>query len=501
LEHSKQNPRGYFSINKEKTKQKKKKKKEEMAENVDNINPLEQLLADFGREYNQDLPGGVNERKLQARQSGTWEGVINQQKSKLTFPLVCIYRAIGVRPSARELKQRAPGTDSSRKRGEFKYFRCIVYYKGDYAEKCVFTNNISRRCNMFVQFFENPSDFLDQPPSETLIRENGWDPSNNGWGKKRPVLHSNARAAASEVVQNYEHNLITAPRGPYSTMVPSNAPYPDERDWKDAFAFLGPQGREYQWEALMQRAEAPEQEPPPYEWKDLKDSRSRLAYQLRPDTNLVTNTGLHLFFVEGTGGKQFLDYTQGEVHPILQPHLKEYIRELQRLSFLSDRAHRIRVELLRQQKLPYMPLPIRRFRFGDESKRVDPRLDRDESYFPIFPQCSRGMGLIDADTARDRFEQANFSYPSIEPLPDFLQVLKLAQRQNILNAQVPSEEAYLENPLFRSQIARERFRDSAHRWSKNADRILRRNQNNSRGLNNLIDQLRSMPVGYGAINF
>jgi hypothetical protein len=72
----------------------------------------------------------------------------------------------------------------------------------------------------------------------------------------------------------------------------------------------------------------------------------RVGYRLRPLSNLVTNSGLHLFIIEGTGGKRFLDYTHRQVHPALKSVLPRYISELQRVSILSDRVERLRFDLL-----------------------------------------------------------------------------------------------------------------------------------------------------------
>ena len=117
-------------------------------------------------------------------------------------------------------------------------------------------------------------------------------------GKLRPILFSNPRSAAVDVVQNYEYNIIDAPPDETRSEIipPRNWQFPDVDEWDevyhdqtrpDWFPFLGREAKMYH-------------------------SRARPVafrrYTQRPGSNFVTNTGLHLYYIEGTGGKKFLDY-------------------------------------------------------------------------------------------------------------------------------------------------------------------------------------------------
>ena len=364
--------------------------------------------------------------------------------------------------------------DISRKRGIYKYFSCILYYKGDLAKKCQFTNN---RCNLFVQFFENPSDSFNSPPDLTTDDKKSWSAANNGWGRLRPIVFSNPRSAVVDVVQNYEYNMINPPAGISTINVPNQGEYPDEDTWEETFR--DEYGRS-----------------PPYEWENLPNNNlhTRRAYRLRPLSNLVTNSGLHLFRIQGAGGKFFPFYRKGVLHPALKQHETKYVQELQRISFLSYEAHKIRFDMLTETgnpKLPQYPPPIRRFRFPNES-----RLQRSKPFFPIFTRCTPIKGLLDIHDGLARFRENNFSYPCVAFDPAFENLLAMPQRQNVIQSQV--SPTGLTQPLFRSLAARERFRESGERWGKEAARVLQRNQYNP-DIYDVIAQLREKRTGYGPL--
>ena len=65
----------------------------------------------------------------------------------------------------------------------------------------------------------------------------------------------------------------------------------------------------------------------------------RKAYRLRPLSNLVTNSGLHLFRIEGAGGKWLTAYKNAILHPSIGSDRQRYVKELQRLPiFLCERT-------------------------------------------------------------------------------------------------------------------------------------------------------------------
>lgn len=418
--------------------------------------------------------------------------VSREGSSQLMFPCTGIFHAICVRLDEKEIAKYGGAAaettnqdrDISRKRGIRKYFRCIFYYKGDYLETCSFTNNISRRCNLFIQFFENPSESMNLPPDfkeGSLAHERKWDPSNKGWGRTRPMLFENARKAVADVMQNYEYNMIVAPPGVNSTLVPSRPQFPNEETWDQVM--------EQKLGVVV-----------PYEWNfEVPMDHRPLRYQLRPLSNLVTNTGLHLFFVEGTGGKRFIDFTEGKVHPILQPHLKNYIQELQRISLLSERAYNVRFSMLRDgdhPMLPHFPKNIRRFRFGQERG-----LDQDESYFPIFDApVTKASGLLQTDACQARFSVYNFSYPSIPWNPNFEQIFDMVSRIQRIGNQPLRNVTFQTQPFYRNLQAQQQMEDAATTWKRERKRILESNLTNP-DLLSLLPLILQRPVPYGPLEF
>jgi hypothetical protein len=422
-------------------------------------------------------PSEIDENKNRKRyNSSNLEHVVKNFET-LTFPCYALYRAIGVRMSRVELERYAGNNiprqrDIARKRGINKYFRCILWYKGDLDQTCSFGDNIQRRCNFFVQFYENPSDHMNQPPSQ-------------GWGALRPVLSSTIRGGAADVVQNYEYNL-EAPLGSSTVLIPNivNGGFPNILTWNEYFS------------------EAEIRPTPNYEWNDMDETKlkQRHGYRLRPLSNVVTNCGLHLFIIEGTGGKRFLDYNNSQLHSALTPKKHQYILTLQRISILSDQANRIRFDMLTSgsnPKLIQYPPGIRRFAFhGDKASKGEPLAGE----IPLFERkVTPGTGLLDIAEGKNRFLRGQYSYPSI-PLEQYFQdLINMAHRQNVIQAQVVSRMDYMSKPLFISQVARNRFSESAHHWAKEADRVLKRNQSNPE-IEQIIKWLKDRSVGYGPLD-
>jgi hypothetical protein len=408
---------------------------------------------------------------------------IKENFGQLVFPCYAIYRAIGVRPDKSEIKKyTAVGTDPitekkerrdvTRKRGNYLYFRCIMFFKGDSKGSCEFTNNVARRCNFFVQFFENPSYSFNSPPP-------------NGWGRLRPILFSNPRSAVVDVVQNYEYNIAQPPSGINTILVPNLVAYPTAQTWGNTFT------------DLIKQVQVPD-----YEW-DFKNVAppvplQRKAYRLRPLSNLVTNSGLHLFRIEGAGGKWLTAYKNAILHPSIGSDRQRYVKELQRLSYLSLRAHKIRFDLLtegKNAKLSQYPPSIRRFRFLEYGS--EDVLDTDQSFYPIFPQCTRPNGLLDIKAGKERFAQNNFSYPSVNLTPTFQNMVDQSSRTDRIQSQIVDQEDYKTKPLFETWMAKQRLEDSAHDWMKQGQRMLAQNQYNPNMRNQILPILVSRPIPYG----
>jgi len=432
-------------------------------------------------------------KRLQQEFDPSETEVMQEQFGTLNLPCYCIVRVIGMRLPADELKRlqtHSEGKDTSRKRGIHKYLRCIVFFKGDLEDTCVFTNNRERKCKMYLQFFENPSDSFNRPPDKKLCQQRGWSTANNGWGERRGIIFSCARSALVDAVQNCELNLFDAPRGDNTVLVPNvlQGGYPTEEEWNTAFEEKsGLQGDEI----------------PTYEWgrlQNLKHPPQREAYRLRPASNLVTNAGLHLFRVEGAGGKWLPFYKNSVLHPELERNRVPYIKELQRSTLLSYNADKVRFDLLKSgdpPKLKQVPEPIRRFR--SMTRAQEAKLNRDAPFFPIFARCDRGNGILDIKQGLMRFRESNFSYPSVAFDEGFQQLLTWPEETNIRNAQIRNQEMFQELPLFRSLRARPRFRDAGAKWGQDAERVLQRNQYNSE-IGALIEQLRDLRVPYGPID-
>jgi hypothetical protein len=204
---------------------------------------------------------------------------------------------------------------------------------------------------------------------------------------------------------------------------------------------------------------------------------------------------LHLFRIEGAGGQLLPFYLDAVLHPLLQPHEKDYVKELQRVSLLSYQAHRARFDLLSTGEHPYLlqyPQPIRRFKFPEEKT-----LQQDDSFFPIFVRCTRANGLLNLQYETDRFMDGNFSYPSVRFDQKFQDTFTYPQRVNAIQAQIDPQE-YKNSPLFQSLRGQERVKQTARRWSKRATNTLERNQHNPE-VEQVIDQIRDMPIGYGPL--
>lgn len=400
---------------------------------------------------------GEAKQQIAEKEILTNEERIKQNYDTLYLPCFLTYKAIGVRMNSREMKQ---NRDISKRRGFAKYFRCILFYKGDLQQTCDFTNNIQRRCNFFVQFFENPSDDEFKEPE-------------GGWGELCDVLHSNARSGAVGVVQSHEYNLQPAPPGPTTTEVPGMDWEPQTTTIRSYRNYPSIQGALESDNELLNAAKIHEMQ-----------TNSRLCYKLRPKTNFVTNTGLHLYTVVGTGGKRVIDYAKAEYHPNLASRINDYVSELQRVSTISHRAHNARVSFL---NLPQFPEPIRPFKFDN--------VEDDVERYRIWKKVSVGDGLINVEASRIRMGIVPgpvAPYPPVigpqpRPLPtfsfvsepiheNFLAMIKMCNRENMIQSQILNPQDLITKPSVVAQISMDRWTDDQTAKTKEVARTIQANR-------------------------